>query len=691
MAERKLLFLNDYAIPEEAHPDNDSTTLGQLALYNGPTLSTGINMNDTTISGVDNITFTDVNGAIAGIENQNLLDKTAQETISDDWTFDDILFTAVTNTIAGIENQNLLDKTASETVSGSWTYSADILFSAGDVEIAGIENQNLVDKTASETVSGLWTFSTLPQSSVAPSSDDDLVNKAYADSIASGFGPKRSVRLATTSLFTATYNNGTAGVGATLTNAGSQSALSVDNIAVAVDDRILVKNQVAKHVGTQDLSSGYDWGTTNQQFTIARNGGSPVTVTLNTLTTDVATTVTEINNELATAGIDAFYEAYASGNYVGIRSKSATDDNIIIGAGTPSALTTLGWTAGTYENFENGIYTVTDVGSGSSNWVLTRAVDFDNSPSGEIEPGDFFPVEEGDTYSGYQFYQVAFSDAGSDVVGTNGITFSPFSNPVSVTAGDGIDVNGTQVSVDVTDIIDTNYGLTENANDIRINLESDGAISFDSSNHGLEVNVDDSTIEITTNALNVKADGITATEIDETDDYTWTGSHDFSGGEVVVPTSAPVSPVEGSMYWDDSTNTMRVYDADASEYRIIGVGGTILMTAGEALSDRDFVYVSANNTVSKAIATTVNCLKTIGCADEAIAISQEGDIRFANKKTGFTGLTAGTVYYLSTSTAGSYQGTVPTGNGNFIIRVGIALSTTDMLIGIAFLGRRRAT
>jgi hypothetical protein len=46
------------------------------------------------------------------------------------------------------------------------------------------------------------------------------------------------------------------------------------------------------------------------------------------------------------------------------------------------------------------------------------------------------------------------------------------------TAGDGIDLSGQQVSVDVTDLIDTAYGLTEDTNNIRVNLASPSGLEF---------------------------------------------------------------------------------------------------------------------------------------------------------------------------------------------------------------------
>ena len=69
-------------------------------------------------------------------------------------------------------------------------------------------------------------------------SNQSLVNKAYVDSVTSGLSVKSPVKVATTGNLNATYNNGAG----TLT-ANSNFALSVDGVAVAVNDRILIKDQ----------------------------------------------------------------------------------------------------------------------------------------------------------------------------------------------------------------------------------------------------------------------------------------------------------------------------------------------------------------------------------------------------------------------------------------------------------------
>ncbi|CAB5225665.1 Intramolecular chaperone auto-processing domain containing protein [uncultured Caudovirales phage] len=77
----------------------------------------------------------------------------------------------------------------------------------------------------------------------APVNNTDIVNKQYADAIASGIHFHEAVSLATTAALPAnTYNNGTSGVGATLT-ANANGALSVDSTLTVTNERILVKNQ----------------------------------------------------------------------------------------------------------------------------------------------------------------------------------------------------------------------------------------------------------------------------------------------------------------------------------------------------------------------------------------------------------------------------------------------------------------
>jgi hypothetical protein len=151
--------------------------------------------------------------------------------------------------------------------------------------------------------------------------------KTYIDSLVTGLNIQGSCVCATTTALTVVYNNGSSGVGATLTNAGAQAVLTLDGVSPSVGQRVLVKNQ----------------------------------------------------------------------------SSSS----------------------------QNGIYTVTNVGSVSTNWVMTRATDYDTAA--EIQKGDLVILTGGTTQSESSWVQTATVVT----VGTDPITFVQFtaSLPVNVASG----------------------------------------------------------------------------------------------------------------------------------------------------------------------------------------------------------------------------------------------------------------
>ena len=85
--------------------------------------------------------------------------------------------------------------------------------------------------------------------STAPSSSTDIVNKSYADSIAAGVNFHAACQYATTAALPAnTYNNGTGGVGATLT-AVAVGTLTIDSYTLVIGDvgkRLLIKNEATQ-------------------------------------------------------------------------------------------------------------------------------------------------------------------------------------------------------------------------------------------------------------------------------------------------------------------------------------------------------------------------------------------------------------------------------------------------------------
>lgn len=96
---------------------------------------------------------------------------------------------------------------------------------------------------------------------------------------------------------------------------------------------------------------------------------------------------------------------------------------------------------------QNGVYVVTTVGSGSTNWVLTRSTDADtageNNPD-ELGGGDYFFVNSGATL-GYHSY--ICNNTGTITFGTTAITFAEFSAAPTYTGGTNINVNGQVISL----------------------------------------------------------------------------------------------------------------------------------------------------------------------------------------------------------------------------------------------------
>ncbi len=113
---------------------------------------------------------------------------------------------------------------------------------------------------------------TLVTGLAAPTAAADAANKGYVDSVVAGltFIPP-GARVATTGALTATYNNGTLGVGATLTNSTTQAALTIDGVLTVVADVVLVKNQAAPAQNGIYTVTTVGTGATNWVLTRATN------------------------------------------------------------------------------------------------------------------------------------------------------------------------------------------------------------------------------------------------------------------------------------------------------------------------------------------------------------------------------------------------------------------------------------
>lgn len=103
----------------------------------------------------------------------------------------------------------------------------------------GASAQNFVDLTTGQTVAGVKAFTSNP-TVPTPVNPTDVVNKAYADSNTSALAPKSPAKLGTIAVLSPanTYSGGVL----TATGVGT---LTVDGVLVALNDRVLVKNEAA--------------------------------------------------------------------------------------------------------------------------------------------------------------------------------------------------------------------------------------------------------------------------------------------------------------------------------------------------------------------------------------------------------------------------------------------------------------
>jgi len=153
---------------------------------------------------------------------------------------------------------------------------------------------------------------------------------------------------------------------------------------------------------------------------------------------------------------------------------------------------------------DNGIYTTTQTGDATTPFILTRATDFDNSAT--VASGDFTFINNGtvNASSGW-----VLSTPDPIVVDTTSLTFTQFSGAGEIIAGNGLTKTGNTLDVHPADA-----SLTVHVGDIAVTRDPAGAIGLSGS--GLVANVDNSTIDISGNNIEVKAGGITNTQVSST-------------------------------------------------------------------------------------------------------------------------------------------------------------------------------
>ncbi len=136
-------------------------------------------------------------------------------------------------------------------------------------------------------------------------------------------------------------------------------------------------------------------------------------------------------------GIGATLTATSNGALTVDSVSAAVDDRILV---KDQATTT-----------QNGIYTVTAIGSVSAPWVLTRASDFDNSVAGEVFPGDFTFITHGSTNVGQGWIMNSVGTATTPTrairIGTDAIAWTQFTGVATITVSAPLVESGNNISI----------------------------------------------------------------------------------------------------------------------------------------------------------------------------------------------------------------------------------------------------
>jgi hypothetical protein len=400
----------------------------------------------------------------------------------------------------------------------------------------------------------------------APVNNTDIVNKQYADAIASGIHFHEAVNLATTAALPAnTYNNGTSGVGATLT-ANANGALSIDSTLTTATERVLIKNEAA-------------------------------------------------------------------------------------GA-------------------NNGVYTVTQVGSAGTPYILTRATDFDSVGTGvnEIDEGDFFLVTSGTANVNTAWVQQTPPPI---TIGTTALVFQQFSAPITYTAGTGLTESPTYTfNIGTTGVTATTYGSASQVPVFAVNAQ------------GQLTSVTNTAIAINGSAVSGNISGSAGSVANALTLGTYLTGTSYNGS------SAVTAAVDAT-----STNTVsKVVARDSSGNFAAGTitaalsGNASTSTAatnisGGAANQIPYNTASATTSFITAPTTAGTYLNWTGSAFAYSAISTPASVTFNNGGSGdasgtsFNGSTARTISY-NTVGAPSTGGTGATGTWGISISGNAATATS---------------
>jgi hypothetical protein len=461
--------------------------------------------------------------------------------------------TAVTAGAYGAASKTL---TATVDAQGRLTALADTNIAISNTQVSGLGTMSTQNASAIAVTGGTingttvgastpaaGTFTALATTtgtvSTTPTAATDIANKQYVDGLVTqGISYHDPVYVESPNSvgnLNATYNNGASGIGATLTNAGTQVALTIDGVLTTVGMRVLIYNQ------------------TNQA--------------------------------------------------------------------------------------ENGVYEVTTVGTGSTNWVLTRTSDADTyglRDPNSLGYNDAFFVQAGSTGAGETY---VCTTTGVITFGTTAITFAQISSAQIYSAGTGLNLTpATTFNISNTGVTAASYGTASQVPTLAINAQ--GQITS-ASNTSIAINAN----QITSGAV--------------TNSQLANSAVTVNGTSIALGASGTITAANPNALTIGTGLTGTSYDGSSAVTIALGTSGVTAATYGSASQVPVFAVdtygrvTSVTNTAIAIAAGAVSGLAPSATTDTTNAANiTSGTLPTGRISGSYTGITG-----VGTLTAGTWNGT----------------------------------
>jgi hypothetical protein len=278
--------------------------------------------------------------------------------------------------------------------------------------------------------SGASEFGSTVLLSANPTLALEAATKQYVDNqVTAGLHIHEPVRVETTGNLTATYAQGGTTFDITAITGGNTVTTSTTH-GLSVNDQIWLYTSAGNGLSVNIAYFVFSVPASNQLTLSLTFGGSQITGLTNAAGLTYATRANSgIGSTLTNSG------AQAALIVDGVSLSVA--DRVMVRLQTNGA--------------ENGVYTVTTVGSGSTNWVLTRATDSNQvnpaDPNG-VGTGDYYFTREGLLNAGDS--HVLTTEPNTMIIGYTTLTFTQFSGSVDYVGGTNITVVGQTINVSGT-------------------------------------------------------------------------------------------------------------------------------------------------------------------------------------------------------------------------------------------------